>query len=211
MAEEKKNILNFDADDLLEALCDNIKSDTKDFSDLINLSADLNRQVVVGDIFDGVGRSVEGIINFWNRYDDAHNIPIPERKPIQLVIDSNGGSLLDALTIVDAIKLSKTPVHAFVIGAAYSGGFLITMSCHKRYGYKHSSYLLHEGSIQEMSGSSSQFENFTAFYKKQLSQLKDLVLEHTNITEEEYEKIKREDTWFDADEALEKGIIDEVL
>lgn len=211
MAEEKKNILNFDADDLLEALCGNIKSDTKDFSDLINLSADLNRQVVIGDIFDGIGRSVEGIINFWNRYDNAHNIPIPERKPIQLVIDSNGGSLLDAFTIVDAINLSKTPVHAFVIGAAYSGGFLITISCHKRYGYKHSSYLLHEGSIQEMSGSSGQFENFTAFYKKQLSQLKDLVLEHTNITEEEYEKIKREDTWFDADEAFEKGIIDEIL
>ena len=44
-----------------------------------------------------------------------------------------------------------------------------------------------------------------------MCQLKDIVLKETNITEEEYERIKREDIWYDAYEALEKGIIDEII
>lgn len=211
MAEEKKkNLLEFDADDLFDALCGNTKKDIKDFSDLVNFSADLDREIVIGDIFEGFGRSVDGFIHFWNRYDDVHNIPIEERKPIKLMIDSNGGSLSDTFTIVDAIKMSKTPIEAHVIGCAYSGGFFITIASPKRYGYKHSSYVFHEGSVGN-GGTSGQFENFAAFYKKQLSLLKDLVVENTNITEEEYDKIKRDDIWYDAYEALEHGIIDEIV
>lgn len=207
---EKKKYLDFDIEDLLDTLCDNAEKDIKDFHDVINLHADLDRNICIGEIYDGIGRSVEGIIHFWNSYDEKHNIPIDERKPIQLIIDSPGGDLLETFIIIDAIKISKTPIHAFVIGTAYSGGFFIAISADKRYGYKHSSYLFHEGSAHN-GGTSSQFENFTAFYKKQLGQLKDIVLKETNITEEEYERIKREDIWYDAYEALEKGIIDEII
>lgn len=210
MDEKKKNLLELDADELIDALCGNVQKDIKDFPDLVNLSADLDREIIIGDIFEGFGRGVEGIIHFWNKYDEAHKIPIKERKPIKLIIDSNGGSLCDTFTIIDAINLSKTPVEAYVIGSAYSGGFFITISCHKRYGYKHSSYVFHEGSVGN-GGTSGQFENFAAFYKKQLNQIKNLVINNTNISEEDYDKIKREDIWYDAYEALENGIIDEVI
>ncbi len=196
-------------DDLMESLMNGIKKD-KDFEDLVQLKSDLHRDIFIGDIYDGVGRDVEKLIWYWNTVDNEKDIPVPERKPINLIVDSMGGSLLDAFTIIDAIRLSKTPVHAYVIGAAYSAGFFITISCHKRYGYKHSSYVFHEGSVGN-GGTSGQFENFAAFYKKQLGQLKDLVIENTNIEEEEYDKIKRDDIWYDAYEALDKGIIDEVL
>ena len=210
MEEKKKTLLDFEVDDLFDALCGNTKKDINEFPDLVNLAGDLDRQIVVGDIFEGFGRSVDGLIQFWNKYDEDHNIPVEERKPIKLMIDSNGGSLSDTFTIVDAIKLSKTPIEAYVIGCAYSGGFFITIASPKRYGYKHSSYVFHEGSVGN-GGTSGQFENFAAFYKKQLSLLKDLVIENTKITEEEYEKIKRDDIWYDAYEALEHGIIDEIL
>lgn len=210
MAKDKKKLIDFDLDDLLNTLGENVKKDITDFSDFMNLSSELDRQIMIGDIFEGLGRTVEGIINFWNKYDDSHGYVGSERKPIQLIIDSTGGSLIDTFTIIDAINLSKTPVEAYVIGSAYSGAFFITISANRRYGYKHSSYLFHEGSAGN-SGTSGQFENFTAFYKKQLQALKDIVLECTNITEEEYDKIKREDIWYDAEEALAKGIIDEVL
>lgn len=210
MAEEKKKLVDFDLDDLLNSFEDNVKKDVKDFSDIINLSCDLEREIVIGDIFEGMGKSVDGLIRFWNRYDEAHNIPVEERKPIKLMVDSGGGSLLDSLAIIDSVKLSKTPVHAIITGAAYSGGFFISISASKRSAYKHASFLFHEGSAGN-GGTSGQFENFAAFYKKQLQSLKEIVLENTKITEEEYEKIKRDDVWYDAYEALEKGIIDEVL
>jgi len=198
-----------DITDLMDGMVKNVKDDIKNFDDLLNLSGSLNREYIINDIEDGIGDSLDACIRFWNRYDDEHSIPIEERKPIKLYIDSYGGSLLDTFTIIDSIKMSKTPIIGICTGAAYSGGFFILISCPKRIAYPHASFLFHEGATQN-GGTSGQFENYTAFYKKQLKQLKDLVLQNTKISDEEYEKIKRDDIWYDATEALEKGIIDSV-
>jgi ATP-dependent Clp protease protease subunit len=193
--------------DVIPCLIKNVKEDTKDFSDLINLDSSLNREISIGDIECGLGSSVDAYIRFWNKQDEG--IPIEERTPIKMFIDSGGGSLTDTLSIVDSIKLSKTPVYGICTGCAYSGGFFILISCHKRFGYERSSYLFHEGSTGN-SGTSGQFQNYTEFYKKQLTQLKNLVINSTKINEKEYSEIKREDVWYDANEALKKGIIDEI-
>lgn len=202
-------IQEFELDDLVDALSTNVKKDLKTFEDLINLDGSLKREIYLYDITAGTGSSIDGYIRFWNEYDDSHNIPVEERKPIKLYIDSCGGSLTDSLTIIDAIKLSKTPIVTIAVGAAYSGGFFTFISGHKRIAYPHASFLFHEGSTGT-SGTSSQFENYTAFYKKQLGQLKRIVLENTNITEEEYDQIHKDDIWYDAKEGMEKGFVDEI-
>ena len=198
-----------DLDDLADVLTNNIKKDMKTFEDLVNLDGSLNREVYLYDINNGTGASIDGYIRYWNQYDKKHNIPIEEREPIKLYIDSCGGSLSDTFTIIDAIKMSKTPVYTICIGAAYSGGFFSFISGHKRIAYPHASFLFHEGSTQT-GGTSGQFENYTAFYKKQLDRLKDLVLSNTKIDEEEYDKIHRDDIWYDAQEGIEKGFVDEI-
>ena len=198
-----------DLDQLLPILGDNVKKDIKNFEDLLNLDGNLNREVYVGDIGDNTGTDVEGYIRYWNQIDERNNVPIEERKPIKIYIDSCGGSLVATLTIIDAIKLSKTPIITICTGSAYSGGFFTFICGDKRIAYPHSSFLFHEGSTQT-GGTSGQFENYTAFYKKQLDQLKDIVLNHTKITEEEYQQIKRDDVWYDANDGIEKGFIDEI-
>ena len=203
-------IQTFDIDDLFNTMVDNVKEDVKSFEDLINLDGYLKREVYLGDISCGTGTNVDGFIRFWNDYDDKHNISIEERKPIKLYIDSGGGSLSDTFTIIDSIKLSKTPVWTICTGVAYSGGFFTFINGHKRFAYPRASFLFHEGSTSN-GGTSSQFENYTAFYKKQLEQLKDIVLENTNISEEEYQTIKKEDIWYDVKDGIEKGFIDVVL
>ena len=55
------------------------------------------------------------------------------------------------------------------------------------------------------------FANYAAFYKKQLEKLEEAVIEYTKITREEYNESKKDDVWYLADEALEKGICDEIL
>jgi ATP-dependent Clp protease protease subunit len=154
-----------------------------------------------------LGASVDAYIRYWNQQD--RDIPAEDRKPIKLYIDSCGGSLSDTFTIIDSIKLSMTPVIGICTGAAYSGGFFILIACDKRIGYPHSTYLFHEGATGNQ-GTSGQFENYTAFYKKLLEKLKKHVIENTSIDENEYKIIKREDIWYDAEEALEKKIIDEI-
>lgn len=198
-----------DLDDLLEGTIENVKKDVKTFEDVVNLDGTLNREVYLGNIENGVGSSIEGYIRFWNKYDNDRNIPIEKREPIKIYIDSPGGYLSDTFTMVDAIKLSKTPVWTICVGCAYSGGFFTFISGHKRVAYPHASFLFHEGSTST-GGTSSQFENYTNFYKKQLEQLKNIVLENSSISEEEYKDIRKDDIWYGVAEGVEKGFIDEV-
>lgn len=214
---EKKNDyyddeIVIDPEDLLNALSTALKEDNKkDFFDIINLAGYTQREIyLAGEIGCGTGATIEGVIRFWNEIDEKNNIPVEERKPIKLYINTNGGDLLESFIMVDAIKMSKTPVWTIAQGMVYSGGFFTYICGHKRFAYPHSSFLYHEGSAGN-SGTAAQFENFTAFYKKQLKQLKDVVIEHTHISEEEYSDIKKDDVWYTADEAIEKGIVDEII
>lgn len=193
----------------LADLLDNVKDDIKNFDDYLNMRAALRREIMIGEIVDGTGPTVAAYIRFWNQKDNEDNIPIEEREPIKIYIDSCGGYLVDTFTMIDAIKMSKTPVIGICTGQALSGGFFTLISCHKRLAYPHASFLFHEGATQN-GGASGQFENYAVFYKKQLKQLKDIVLNYTKITEEEYEKIKRDDIWYDTTDALEKGIVDAI-
>lgn len=181
-----------------------------DFVDIVDLSNALNRGLHLGDIDNSIADSMDAYIRFFNRLDDEEKIPIEKREPIKIYIDSGGGDLMGTLTIIDAIKKSKTPVWTINIGQAYSGGFFIFMTGHKRFSYKNASFLFHEGSTGTH-GDANKFNNWADFYKKVLKKLKELVLEHTKITEEEYEKHVKDDWWLFADEAIEYGICDEII
>ena len=196
-------------DDLLGAMNKNVKKDITSFEDVIDLDGALRREIYLGDIENGTGSFVDGYIRFWNSYDNTHNISAEERNPIKIYVDSYGGSLLDTFTMIDSIKMSKTPIWTICTGAAYSGGFFTFICGHRRIAYPHASFLFHEGATGN-SGTAGQFENYSIFYTKQLDQLKKIVIENTNITEEEYKNIKKDDIWYDTTEALEKDIVDEI-
>jgi ATP-dependent protease ClpP protease subunit len=82
---------------------------------------------------------------------------------------------------------------------------------HKRMAYKHATFLFHEGSISGVHGDANKFQNYADYYKSLRGVMKELVLEKTNITEEEYSLKEKDDWWLMASEAVEKGIIDEIV
>lgn len=206
---KKTDFDDFDLDDLLICLDDNVKKDIKTFEDYINLDGCLNRELYIGDIVDGTGPTIEGLIRFWNQYDDKRNTPVEERKPIKIYIDSNGGNLSDTFTIIDAIAMSKTPVWTICMGAAYSGGFFSFIAGHRRIAYPHASFLYHEGSTAT-GADAGKFRNFAEFYDKQLKELKEHTLKYTRFTPEFYEEHYRDDLWLTAQEALDLGVCDEI-
>ena len=195
-----------DLDDLLVGLGGKVKEDTKDLDSLMELAQGLDRNIFIGDI-DNIADTVDAVIRFWNNYDNQRNIPIDEREPIKLYIDSYGGSLTEAFTICDSIKLSKTPIWTINIGTAYSGGFLIAICGDRRYAYPHASYLFHEGATGN-SADANKFRNFADFYQIQLEELKDIILKHTSITSEKYKEKQRDDWWITADEAVDLKVCD---
>ena len=197
--------------DVTNYLKENPKEVVKSFTDAVELSNTLNRHIYLGDIDDAIGDSVDDLIRFWNRQDDEAEIPVENREPIKIFINSGGGDLFATFTMVNSIRMSKTPVWTINTGCAYSGGFLTFISGHKRFAYPYSSFLLHEGSCNGMSGDAGKFRNFAAFYEKALQILRQIVVTYTDIPEREYDVHKLEDWWFTAEEAEKFKIFDEYV
>lgn len=198
------------SNEILQLLEEN-KKEVKNFADVLNLSNNLDRHLNVGSIDDETGDIVEDIIRFWNKVDDDAGIPVEERQPIKIYINSEGGSLLATFTIMDAIRLSKTPVYTINVGIAYSGGFFTFICGHKRFTYPHSSFLFHEGNMTLGNMDANKFRNAADFYDKQLDLIEKVVLEKTKISQESYDKHRKDDWWILANEALELGICDEIV
>ena len=165
---------------------------------------------ITTDISPAVSKEVIRKIRFWNADDDANNIAVENRIPIKMYIDTLGGDLTATLSIISAMQLSKTPIHTITYGIGYSGGFMIGINGHKRYGFPHSSYLFHEGSAAEM-GDAHKFLQHIDFYKMQLKKIKQIVVSKTKITEDEYETHKKDDWFFSVEDARHYGIIDEII
>lgn len=200
-----------DLKDLIKELEENKDKEVKSFDQLIDYYQSFNdRNLLIGDIGYEISVAVDSIIRFWNKVDEEANIPIEERKPIKIYIQSPGGLLTATFTMIDAIKLSKTPVYTIAIGETYSGGFFTFLAGHKKFAYPHASFLYHEGATAN-GGDANKFRNFAKFYEVQLEQLRQIVLDNSSISEEEYEKHIKDDWWLTAQEAVEYGIADEIL
>lgn len=191
----------------MAALIKNAKKNTRTFADAVDIVLNTDRQIFIDDVTEDTGDACDTSIRFWNMLDEENGVPVEERKPIKIYINSFGGSLLAAFTCVDSMKMSKTPVWTICTGAAYSAGFLIYICGHKRFCYPRSSFLFHEGSTGSF-GDASKFLNGADFYKVQLKQLKDIVIENTKITEEKYKEVQKDDYWMTAEEALSEGVTD---
>ena len=197
--------------ELILELENNKEKEVKSFDQLVEYYQCLNdRNLLIGPIDYEIAIAVDSIIRFWNRADEEANIPVNNRKPIKIYLNSPGGFLTATFTMIDAIKMSKTPVYTIAIGEAYSGGFFTFLAGHKRYAYPHASFLYHEGATAN-GGDANKFRNFAKFYEVQLEQLKQVVLNNSKVTEEEYDKHIKDDWWLTAEEALEYGIVDEII
>ena len=204
--EEDNNLISINS--MLVNFKKNLKNKT--FIELVSNTSQLKRELVINEIDEDVAESVETLIKFWNSVDNENKIPIENREPIKIYIDSYGGLVTAAFTIIDAIKLSKTPIVTVNIGKAYSAGFFIFITGNKRISYPRASFLYHEGSIGSGRMDAGKFRNYANFYERELDNLKELVLEHTKISEEEYNKHIKDDWWLMANEALDLGICDEI-
>lgn len=148
---------------------------------------------------------------YLKKYSELHDI-VYNPRPIEIYIDSYGGAVYQILGLIGIIEHSKTPVHTICTGAAMSCGFMLLIYGHKRFSYKHGTPLYHQistgfvGKVQDME------ENF-AQVKKLQDKFEEMTMEKTKITKKKLDKIRKKKVdWFmTADEALELGVVDEVI
>ena len=144
----------------------------------------------------------------WNCEDAS--LPVTARKPIRLFFFSPGGSLDVNYSLIDAIKLSKTPVIGINIGQCASAAAYIYLSCHKRYMMPHAYFIFHQGS-GTISGTFDQIVSQVEDYQDQVEELSDFMLEHTKYSEEEVSTKIVGEWYVRKEEAIEKGVAHEVI
>lgn len=148
-------------------------------------------------------------VNFWNEVESIDNTPVDEVIPLQLYINSEGGDVDAALSILSVMQSSKIPVHTHVYGRAWSCAFFISICGVERTCEKYSSFLMHEGSAW-FGENAHKFLQFSTFYKKTLEIIRSIITHHTRITENDYQLHKNDDWWLTAEEACEYGIVDKI-
>lgn len=209
ITEENEEIEIKDEGEEKEFCC--LEDTTVDIESTLNTFSFYNRSLYINEpIENSHAKSIHKFFKLWNTADEAEEIPVEDRTPIKIYINTPGGDLNAVFSIINSITSSKTPVYTVTIGSGYSGGFFIGIVGHKRFAYPYSSFLFHEGMIVE-DGDAHKFLQKAEFYKKQLASLENIVLKHTKITKKIYEKNKKNDWYFDSEEALQYGIIDEII
>ena len=146
----------------------------------------------------------------WNREDEKNNVKIEDRRPIKILFFSPGGDLDVNNTLIDVIKLSKTPVWGVNMGRCASAAAFIYLSCHKRFMLPQGYFLFHQGS-GTFSGTFQEVCAQIEDYQTSIEQLMDFMLKNTSYKKEEIENKIIGEWYVRKDEAVEKGVCDEVI
>jgi ATP-dependent Clp protease protease subunit len=135
-------------------------------------------------------------------------------KAITLYINSPGGSVTAGLAIYDTMTYITSPVSTVCVGQAASMGSLLLCGGQdgKRFCLPHSSIMVHQPSGGYFGQASDIAIHATEILRvrKQLNEIymKHLTKEHTL---EDIERLMERDKFLSAKEALDMGIVDEIL
>lgn len=141
---------------------------------------------------------------------EEKDIPIDQLKPIYIYIFSYGGCLDQATALCDVIESSRIPIVTVCLGVAMSAGFLIFLAGKRRYAFRQSTFLAHQGNAS-FEGTADQIAEAQNNYKKQLTQMKDYILSHTKIDEKLFNKNKSRDWYITGKEEIESFGIAKVV
>lgn len=160
---------------------------------------------------DGVENCAQDLIEMILRCNkDDKDIPMQERRPIKIFIDSCGGDAVFMWSIINMIEISKTPVWTINYCTAYSAAAEILASGHVRLGLKGSNVMVHSGSCT-YSGQADQVESTKKYFDKLSKKTVDHLMSKTKIDSKIFKRKATVDWFMDEDEALENGVIDKIV
>lgn len=164
-----------------------------------------DRIIVLGtEINEDVANIVTSQLMYLNSVDSDSDI--------KLFINSPGGSVIDGLAIYDIMNWVEPDVATYTMGMAASMGSILLSSGAKgkRYSLPHSKIMIHQVSGYA-GGQYSDIKIWAEEIKKHQSELYSILAENTGKSFEQIEKDADRDHWFTAKEALEYGLIDEII
>ncbi|MGH7931623.1 MAG: ATP-dependent Clp endopeptidase proteolytic subunit ClpP [Candidatus Binataceae bacterium] len=133
-------------------------------------------------------------------------------KEISFYINSPGGSVTAGLAIYDTMQFIKPPVSTLCLGQAASMAAVLLLAGEKgrRYALPHSRIMLH----QPLGGAQGQATDLDIQAREILrirEQLNNIIMRHSGQNLRKIEKDTDRDRFFPPEQAVEYGLIDEVV
>ena len=132
--------------------------------------------------------------------------------PIELHIQSFGGSIYDMWALIDIMETSNTPIITYCSGYCMSAAAMIFLAGHIRCMYEHSTIMLHQmwtmdmGKIKEVQLAQKQTDDM---HKDMIKFIK----RKTRLKKKFFDRYDKgkEDVYFDAKKSLKFGICDQIV
>lgn len=131
-----------------------------------------------------------------------------QTEPINIYINSPGGSVMDGLAIYDTSEIIKAPIRTVCTGMAASMAAVLMLMGKERCMTKRSRIMLHQPS-GNASGNLEEIRITFEMIDSLKKELYDIVEEKTNL--KDAENLFKFDKWYTAKEALEVGLVTEIL
>jgi len=151
------------------------------------------------------------IIEAANKYSNISNsLNIEPCIPINLHINSYGGSVFAGFSSVDYILQSKVPITTIIDGCAASAATIMSVVGAHRKINKNAYMLIHQLS----SGMWGKYEELKDDMKNSeilMKRIREIYEERTKIPAKKLNEILKHDLWWDAETCLKYGLVDEII
>ncbi len=129
---------------------------------------------------------------------------------IFLYIQSYGGNIFSGLSAMDAILKSKIKINTIVDGCAASAATLMSVVGNTRYIKEHSYILIHQLS-SIFWGNYEQLKDDMTNSDKFMTMIKSIYKERTKLPMKKLNEILKHDIWLTPKEAIEYGLVDDII
>ena len=132
-----------------------------------------------------------------------------EKSEITLYINSPGGDVTSGLAVYDYIGTMKSPLKTVCIGQASSMAAILFLAGEKREMLEHTEIMIHDPSYGNFNMSSKkphEIQERLDSLNKTREKLARIIADRTGKSLEEIYEITADDTYFDAEQAIEFGL-----
>ena len=132
-------------------------------------------------------------------------------KEITMYINSPGRSVCDGLALYDIMEAIKCPIRTVCVGMAASMGALLFAAGNIREMLPHAEVMIHDPLATGISGSALSVEESSRRLMNIRQTTAEILAGHTGHTLEEVYEKTRQDSYFNAQEAVAWGLADRII
>jgi len=131
-------------------------------------------------------------------------------KNISVRINSPGGDVFDGVAIFNALKDHEAHVTTKIEGLAASMASIVALAGDEVQAHKNAMYMIHDPWVLA-AGNQYDLREIADILQKIGGNMLDIYYDKSNIGKRELKAMMKEETWFTAAEAKDRGLIDTVL